>query len=118
MEIRNQTKNILLEDRAKRAGTFFERLKGLIGKNHIESSEALLLPNCSMIHTFFMAMKIGLLFLDKNNKVIKVIRSMPPFEMSSAMFKSVSVIELQAGTIERTHTDVGDSLSIEADKEK
>ncbi len=61
------------------AETGFERMKGLIGRRSLPSGEGLLIPHCNAIHTFFMRMTIDAVFLDKDDRVVRVVRNIPPW---------------------------------------
>lgn len=113
MKIINQTKNTALAQNASMACTTFERIKGLLGRKDLEKGEGLVIKACNSIHTFFMQFPIDVLFLDRNNKVVRAISKMKPFRISNIYFKAVLVIELPANTIQNTSTSVGDLISLE-----
>lgn len=94
------------------ANTLFQRLKGLLGKKELPQGQAMILKVCDSIHTFFMQFPIDVIFVDSNNKVIKMIPRMQPFRISGIYFKAYLAIELPAGIIEKTATEAGDFLSI------
>ena len=49
--------------------TFIKKLKGLMFKKNI--NYGLMFKKCNSIHTFFMKQNIDVIFLDKNNNIIK-----------------------------------------------
>jgi hypothetical protein len=112
MKIVQENKGRILAENASLASNFLKRLKGLIGREKLTPGEALVIKPCNSIHTFFMRFAIDAVFLDKNNRVVKVISSMKPFRMSGIYFKAHLVIELPAGTIQETSTSAGDTLQI------
>jgi len=91
----------------------FKRMKGLLGRSSLKDSQAMVIKPCNAIHTFFMRFPIDVLFINKENKVVKTISDMSSFRLSSVCFKSQFVVELPAGTIQATHTTLGDQLVIE-----
>ncbi|MGI6092034.1 MAG: DUF192 domain-containing protein [Veillonellaceae bacterium] len=111
MEVKNITKNILLADNAALANTFFSRLRGLLGTKRLEQGAGLIIKPCSSIHTFGMAYSIDVLFVDKNNCVLKAAGDIRPGRMA-ACSGSVYVIELPAGTAARTGTTAGDLIRL------
>jgi uncharacterized membrane protein (UPF0127 family) len=113
MQISNKSKNTILAKDAIVADTLFKRIKGLLGKRTFQQGQALIIEPCSSIHTFFMRFSIDVLFVDKNNRVIKAISAFPPFRFSNIYFSSAFVIELPSGTINSTSTSEGDPLLIE-----
>lgn len=95
------------------ASTPFKRMKGLLGRKSLGEKEALIIKPCNSIHTFFMRFPIDVLFVDKDNKVIKAISNIKPFRISGVYFGAAFVVELSAGTIKRTHTAESDFLSLQ-----
>ena len=67
---------------------------------------------CESVHTFFMKFPIDLVYLDKQRKVRKVRHAVPAWRLSACL-SAHSVLELPAGTVERTGTAVGDELAVE-----
>ena len=111
MKIINKSKGVVLAD-AIIADTPFKRMKGLLGRKALNEGEALVIKPCNSIHTFFMRFPIDVLFVDKNNKVIKAISSIKPFRITGIYFGAAFVVELSAGTIKRTRTVESDLLSL------
>lgn len=110
MKIINKTKNTTLSDKVIIADTPLTRLKGLLGKKEFKNGEALIIKPCNSIHTFFMRFAIDVLFVGKDNRVIKVLQRLMPFRLTPVYFHSRLVIELPAGTLETTSTREGDTL--------
>ena len=84
-----------------------------MGRKDLKYSEAMVIKPCNAIHTFFMSFSIDVLFVNKYNKVVKIIVNMPAFRLSPICFKSQFVVELPAGTIQATQTTLGDQIAIE-----
>jgi uncharacterized membrane protein (UPF0127 family) len=59
-----------------------------------------------------MKFPIDLVYLDRKNKVRKVRHAVPAWRLS-ACFTAHSILELPAGSVEKTGTQAGDELSIE-----
>ena len=64
---------------AEVAETFAERAKGLIGRKSLAPGTGMLITKCNCIHTFFMRFPIDATFLDREGKVVKVVRNIPPW---------------------------------------
>ncbi len=58
------------------AKSFTQRLIGLMFKNNVNYS--LLFLNCNKIHTFFMKFNLDLLYIDLNNKIVKIKKNIKP----------------------------------------
>jgi len=113
LKITNRSKNTLLVLNASLAGSFFTRMFGLLGRESLKQDEALVLKPCNSIHTFFMRFPIDVIFLDKNNRVVKTLPAFKPFRLSAVYFNAHSVIELPIGVIQSSHTSYGDILILE-----
>jgi uncharacterized protein len=112
MKIINKTNNNILADKATIANTAFSRMKGLLGRKEFPKGEALILDPCNSIHMLFMRFPIDVVFMDKNNRVVRAISSIKPFHFSPIYFKAKLAIELPVGTILSTSTRAGDDLSL------
>jgi len=73
----------------------------------------LILVGEKSIHTLFMAFPIDVIYADKNYRVIRIDAEMVPFRLGPFIGRSAYVLELPAGTIAATNTQVGDQLSFE-----
>ena len=112
MQIFNLTRSAVLAEQAKIATSLGQRMKGLLGKPSLVANEALVLKPCTAIHTFFMRFAIDVLFLDKNMRIIRLIQNMLPNRLSPAVWSSQMVIELPAGRINQTYTQIGDTIEL------
>ena len=114
MKIVNQSKQVTLADKVFFADTIFKRMRGLLGRKSMNKGEALIITPANSIHTFFMRFPIDILFLDKNNKIIKTISCLKPFRLTSIYFNATSAVELPIGTIQSLSIQKGDILSQES----
>lgn len=112
MKIINKTKNIILAEEIIIADSLFARMKGLLGRKEIKKGQALILKPCNSIHTFFMHFPIDVIFIGKDNHVVKAISSIRPFSLSGIYFASTYAIELPTDTVEFTHTAKNDLIEI------
>lgn len=83
--------------RVRIARTTFDRMKGLIGTKGLPPGEGLLIPHCNAIHTFFMSFAIDATFLDRQNRIVKVVRNIRPWRpFIWGGFRAVKVVETAA----------------------
>jgi Uncharacterized conserved protein len=75
----------------KEAKSFKDRFLGFMLKKHADY--ALSFENCKAVHTFFMRFKLDVLFLDKENKIIKEVRDLKPWRIAFCL-KAYSVLEV------------------------
>ncbi len=113
MKIINQTKNTIIAEKADLADTAVSRLVGLLNRTSIESQEALIITQCRSIHMFFMRFSIDVIFVNKRNVVVGVVRNIKPFRMSPYYITAQKAIELPVGVIDSSRTAKGDQLFLE-----
>jgi len=90
------------------------RMKGLLGREGLDGEEGILLKPCNSIHMFFMAFAIDAVFLDKDNRILRIYHSIKPWRISGLHFKAVAVVELAAGVAERHSLQAGEILEFRA----
>ena len=93
------------------ANTFMERLKGLMFDKEMKGMDGLLINNCNSIHTFFMNYSIDALFLDSNNKIVKIIKNLAPWRITGIYFKANKVLEIKGGQTP-PEIRVGDTMEL------
>jgi uncharacterized membrane protein (UPF0127 family) len=91
------------------ADTSAKRRTGLLKHERLEPGEGLWISPCESVHTFFMKFPIDLVYVSRKHKVRKVRSSVPAWRLSACLLAH-SVVELPAGTAERTGTQAGDEL--------
>lgn len=72
------------------------RSKGLLGRRSLLPSAAMLIKPSNSVHTMFMRFSIDVVYLDREDTVIKVVRRMKPYRFSWGGLQAKSVIELAA----------------------
>lgn len=98
-------------DNIAQAKNLWEKTVGVIGWKDFGNKNGLLLTGTSSIHTFFVRFPLDLVFLDKKNEVIEVIKSLKPFRISPIVWKASSCLEMPTGSIERFSLQKGDKLN-------
>ena len=93
----------------RRTATALERMRGLLGRRELNKDEGLLISPCNSVHTFFMRYAIDVIFLDRENVVVKVVHGMKPYRLAMAVGSS-SVLETRAGVASLAGIQPGDSL--------
>lgn len=95
----NLTKEIEILNNIEIADTFESRLKGLLGRRSLDQGVGLIISPCNSVHCFFMKFSIDVAFIDKNNKVVKLIGNMKPGSVSPIISKAKFVIESNVGEL-------------------
>jgi uncharacterized protein len=111
--VSNVTRGTLLADRAERATSFSQRLVGLLGRERLDFGEGLHLSPCNSVHMFFMRFAIDAVFLSAEGAVVKVYAPLLPWRATSLHRSAASVLELPAGTVHGSGTQVGDEVVFE-----
>jgi uncharacterized membrane protein (UPF0127 family) len=112
IQVRNITRNLVLADAVRVADTFFARLRGLMGAKVLSFGEGVWICPCNSIHSFGMRFEFDALFLDGGNKVEGLYKRFRRNRISRIFWEARGVLELPAGTIERTGTEVGDEVEL------
>ena len=112
MIVINETRETVVAKNVWAAGSFWERLRGLIGSPPLEENEGFLIPSCQGIHSFGMSYLFDAIYLDRNGRVLELIIGMKPNSFGIINFKTRSVLELPHGTIDRTKTQKDDLLFV------
>jgi uncharacterized protein len=112
LRVENLSRDNVLVSEGRVAKNLWTRLKGLIGTHELPTGDGLLIHPCNGVHCMFMSIPIDVLYVDKSDKVIALDRAMQPWRIGKIYRASRYVVELPAGTIERTGTAVGDQLKV------
>ena len=112
MQAFNHTRQRFLAGRGNIATRPWARLRGLIGRSSFEFGEGLLLMGTQGVHTIGMRFAIDVLWLDEDGQVLHSIHAMEPFRFSPIIRKAAMVLELPAGVLRETGTQVGDRIDV------
>lgn len=102
----------IIANRVMIAETFFQRLRGLLGKSALEDGEALYIRDCSMVHMLFMRFAIDVVFLSAEGTVVAMTEHLRPWRCSPWVPHAAAAVELADGTVLRHHIGVGDRLEV------
>jgi uncharacterized membrane protein (UPF0127 family) len=112
--LRSETRQQQLISDLKVATTEWARGKGLLGKKSLGPQEALLIPRCSSVHTFFMRMTIDCVFLDRNMRIKAIYPRVKPFKIVWPVWGASSVIEFPEGRALELNLQPGEQLHVGA----
>lgn len=113
MKVINSTRNKVICGNCGLANTLISRSVGLIGRKNLDNDEGLVITGCRSIHMLFMKFPICAIFIDKNNKVVKIIEEIKPWRISGYYIKADKVIELPPFRARQTGTVAGDIIVFE-----
>lgn len=95
------------------ADTLWARTKGLLGRSHLPADQGLWIKECNNIHTFFMRFPIDLIFVNRKMEVTRTVPRVKPGRLVFSMLRSVHVIELSEGFLEKNPVKVGEKLHVD-----
>lgn len=111
MKIQITYNNKMLSNNIRVADDLWSRLIGLMFRKEIQGADGLLLEPCNSIHTCFMRYSLDVVFLSKDNRIVKIIRDIKPWRMTWIYFRAKKTLELPAGKLP-SDLKVGDVLEV------
>jgi len=92
------------------AGTGPRRRRGLLGRESLDCMEGIYLIPCEWIHTFGMHFPIDVAFLSPAGRILAVHHGLKPNRLSRIVLRAQGVLELSAGRLRATKSEVGDRV--------
>jgi uncharacterized membrane protein (UPF0127 family) len=93
------------------ARTSETRRRGLLGRDSLAPSTALVIAPCSAVHTFFMRFAIDVVFIDRRGRVLKIVRNLKPWRIAGSL-RAYGAVEMAAGSVPEDALVSGDNLSL------
>jgi hypothetical protein len=110
--VENLTRGQTLVSAGCAADNAWTKLRGLIGSRPLAQGEGLLIPGSQSIHTHFMSFPIDVAYVDSAGKVIGLHHAIRPWRFGQFHLRSRLVVEMPAGTLKATGTQLGDQLQV------
>ncbi len=108
----NQTRATVIATKVELADSFLSRGLGLMGRRSLRESGGLILYPNNNIHMFFMRFPIDVIFADRQHQIVGIRHSFKPWRPFAAARNARYSIELTAGILHTTGTELGDRLEI------
>ena len=116
VRVQNVDRGTVLASRARRAGSFWARGRGLMFERALPAGGGLLIEPCSSIHMFGMRFAIDVLYVNTQHRVVRAQEGIKPWRIGPLHTRNARyVIELPTGAIRASGTLVGDQLRVEPD---
>jgi len=112
VRVMNATRGRAIAEHAGLADNVWSRLRGLIARDPLERDEGLVLRPCRAVHMYGMTYAIDVAFLDENGAVVALYRELAPGARTRWHGSARSAVELAAGRLAETGTEVGDVVEI------
>lgn len=105
----NVTKCTVATKRAYAATSPWSRFWGLMGRKCPPDGNGLHIVPCSSVHTAFMRFDMDAVFLNRENRVTRIVKRMSPFRVALG-HGAHSVLELAGGWADVAAIEEGDQL--------
>lgn len=111
VRVANRTSGVELGDRIAVADGFFTRLRGLLGRPEPGPGAGLLITPSRGVHMYGMRYPLDVLILDADGRVVACYPDLAPGERTAMHRDGRHALELPAGTVAGTDTEVGHDLT-------
>jgi len=108
----NVTRQSVVAAEVRMADNYFSRLMGLMGKPSLPPKQGLWILPCSDIHSCFMRFEFDAIFVNKQHQVLHLVERMKPWRISKFVKGGHAVLELPAGAIAESGTQIGDLIEL------
>ena len=108
----NLTRGVNLVEGGRVADSILGRLVGLLRDRMLAEGDGLWIVPCNSIHSFAMKFIFDAVFLSRDLRVVHLMPEMKPWRMSPIKFGAHSVLEVPAGLIARSNTQLGDQFAM------
>ena len=105
-----------LPHRVHLADSMYSRLIGLLGTIKADPLIALHIVPGNGVHTFGMKYPVDIVFLDKNHKVLHVVKYLQQNKITKIISSAKSIVEFLAGSVDKHNIVIGDYLNISPDE--
>ncbi len=114
----NRTRQTVLCERLETADSLAEQSRGLLGRSGLEPGSGMLFVSGRLapfmwMHMFFMRFPIDIVFLDHNDRVLRINHRLKPWRVSSLVPRARKALEIEAGAAARSATAPGDQIVFE-----
>lgn len=112
MIVSNVTRGTIVAAEANEARSFTAKLFGLMGKAGMANNAALIIYHTNWIHTFWMRFALDLIYITREGTVVGLETGLAPNRIGKLFWRGQTVIELCAGVIAASRTELGDRLHV------
>ena len=113
----DETTGVEVASALELADTPLKRMRGLLGRGGLEPGEGMRFEPGGAIHTMFMRFAIDVVFLDRDDRVLKVVHSLRPWRFARAG-GTRALVELRAGTLAGLDVHSGDVVTVRPQPEE
>ncbi|MBX6364910.1 MAG: DUF192 domain-containing protein [Gemmatimonadetes bacterium] len=110
VRVTNQTRASVLGTRVRLADSWLKRMRGFLARPAPAEGEGLLLTPCRAVHMYWMTYSLDVLFLDRHGRVVALYPWLKPRRRTAFHGSAEYALELPAGSIEASGTQVHDLI--------
>lgn len=111
VRVLNKTRDSVLGARVRIADDWRSRMRGFIRRPPPHEGEGLLLSPCRAVHLWGVAFPLDVIFVDRHGRVVALYEDIQPGRRTRYHFKAEYALEVTAGTIAATGTELNDLLA-------
>ena len=111
---KNVDTGVLVADRVGVAATRASRAVGLLTRDGLEPGEGLWIVPSRGVHTWGMRFTIDVVALDERGVVVDRVSNLKPWRIRLPRRGTAGVLELPAGTLDRSGTAIGHRIEFES----
>jgi uncharacterized membrane protein (UPF0127 family) len=114
VQIIDKRSGAALAERAGWCSSPWTRFRGLMLRSTLPSGEGIVLLPCGSVHMALMRFAIDVIYLDREQKVVKLVSNLKPYRISFGGRRAHSALELPTGTIKTFSVAIGDEIAFKA----
>jgi len=103
---------VVLGTDVERADSSWVRMRGLLGRKSLTRGGGMRFEPASSLHMLFMRFAIDVIYVDREERVVKLVSDLRPWRFSAAR-GAHSAYELPAGVIATAEIKIGDELVLD-----
>jgi len=112
MVLRNARTGGVVADTLLPAFDSASRRTGLLKHDSLDARTAMVIAPTNAVHTFFMRFPIDIAFVARDGRILKIAANVRPWRIAAA-WGGYAVVEMAAGSFERSRTAAADTLVLE-----
>ena len=112
VEAWNESRGTFLAGSVMLADSWWTRLRGMMGRPEPAEDEGMLLVPCRSVHMYWMKYPLDVAFLAPDGRVVAVYHGLEPSRRSKWHGDAERALELKAGRLAATQTEVGDRIEL------
>ena len=107
----NKTRDSVLGSRVEIVDRWWSRVRGFLGRPQPDHGVGLLLSPCRAVHMIGMRFPLDVVFVNRAGKVVATYPELEPGSRTRYHLRSEYALEMRAGTIRASGTEVDDVLA-------